>query len=46
MYGATHGGCPNFYTTYQCVKEVNPFVYDECLDAPDCEFEVDGWDYA
>jgi len=45
MFGDTRGGCPNFYTSYTCVKEINPFVLAECHEQPDCGFEVDEYDF-
>jgi hypothetical protein len=40
-YGATFGKCPNYWATFKCVKEVNPFVMVECKDSPDCSFTVE-----
>jgi hypothetical protein len=39
-YGASYGTCPNYWATFRCVKEINPYVLEECDDEPDCSFMV------
>ena len=39
--GMSHGKCPNFYTEFQCHKDVMKSVELKCLNINNCEFIVD-----